>query len=73
MLWLLFWLFLGLAGYAVMAFRDVLRRIETVSVEPDLYDRVSYTSNEFMKGLGFSLLLGPFTFVFFYLGGYEHE
>lgn len=74
MVYLLLWMLLGLAGYSVMAFRDVLIRIEQVSVEPDMYDRVNYTKKEFLKGLFFSLLLGPLTFVFFWLAGsYPHE
>lgn len=66
MVYLLLWMLLGLAGYSVMAFRDVLMRIEQVSVEPYMYDRVNYTKTEFLKGLGFSLLLGPLTFVLFW-------
>ena len=67
MVWLLLWLLLGLAGYCVMAFRDVLRRIEQVSVDPKLYDRVNYTNTEFLKGLAFGLLLGPICWIMFYL------
>ena len=73
MVWLLLWLILGLAGYCVMAFRDVLKRIEQVSVEPDMYDRVNYTTKEFFKGIFFALLLGPLTFVFFCRWTVEHE
>lgn len=74
MIWFLFWMFFGLAGYCVMAFRDVLKRIEQVSVDPKLYDRVNYTNVEFLKGLGFALLLGPATLVIFYLSfRFEHE
>lgn len=51
MVWLLLWLLLGLAGYCVMAFRDVLRRIEQVSVDPKLYDRVNYTNIELLKAI----------------------
>lgn len=72
MIWLLLWLLLGLAGYCVMAFRDVLRRIEQVAVEPSHYDRVNYTTKEFLKGLAFGLLLGPITIVFFYMVGDRH-
>lgn len=67
MVWLLLWLLLGLAGYCVMAFRDVLKRIEQVSVNPKDYDRVNYTNVEFLKGLAFGLLLGPVAWVMFYL------
>lgn len=74
MVWLLLWLLLGLAGYCVMAFRDVLKRIEQVSVNPKDYDRVNYTNVEFLKGLFFALLLGPLAIIIFYLSfRFEHE
>lgn len=73
MAYLLLWMLLGLAGYCVMVFRDVLTRIEQVSVDPKLYDRVNYTNVEFLKGLFFALLLGPIAIVFFCLVRIEHE
>lgn len=74
MVYLLLWMFFGLAGYSLLAFRDVLKRLEQVSVEPDMYDRVNYTNVEFLKGLFFALLLGPLTLVIFYLSfRFEHE
>lgn len=67
MVWLLLWMLLGLAGYTMLAFRDVLLRIEQVSVDPQMYERVNYTKIEFLKGLFFGLLLGPLTFVLFWM------
>lgn len=73
MVWFLLWLLLGLAGYSLLAFRDVLVRIEQVSVDPKNYDRVNYTTKEFLKGMFFALLLGPLTFIFFCRWTVEHE
>ena len=63
MVYLLLWMFLGLVGYMLMAYRDINDTLD----KPGLHGPQYYTKWEYTKGMAFALLLGPLTIGFFCL------
>lgn len=62
--YILLWLILGLIGYMLLAYQDVIRII-TKSIRL----KEQYTKGEYVLGMVFALVLGPLTIIWFITKG----
>lgn len=60
--WLLLWILLGLIGYCLLAYADILEALETLnnSLYLDKW-QLPFSKIEMLRGMFFALLLGPLT------------
>lgn len=66
MVYILLWLILGLIGYCLLAYQDVLKMLERLndSLYLDSW-RLPYTKYEMLRGMLFALILGPIAIVWY--------
>lgn len=62
--YILLWLLLGLIGYSLLAYQDIMR---VMSRSKGL--RLEYTKREYLIGMLFALVLGPLTIIWFIVKG----
>ena len=60
----LLWLILGLIGYMLLAYEDIIRII----TKP-IRLKEQYTKSEYVLGMVFALVLGPLTIIWFIIKG----
>ena len=69
--YILLWLLLGLIGYCLLAYKDILTVIS--ELEPPKSTKTEFSFNvilvpsklEFLRGMGLALVLGPIAIIWF--------